>query len=112
MLTKQYTPSTIVYCFSNEEAMPRGGKRKGAGRKATGKVAMLIRVRPEVRRRLERSAKRARRTLSAEAERHLADVLRVAPPADEPTRALCFLINAAVKFARGIEVKDGHKFNW
>src|SRR5262249_10909348 len=94
--------------------MARGGRRKGSGRKPTGRrrVAMLIRVHPEVRRHLEHSAKRTRRTLSAEAEQHLADALRLAPPADEPTRALGFLINAAVKFARGIEAKDGHEFNW
>ena len=61
--------------------MARGGARKGSGRKSTGKVAMLVRVKPEVRARLERDAKRAKRSLSHEVELQL-DALSAAPRPD------------------------------
>jgi hypothetical protein len=81
--------------------MARGGKRRGAGRKPIGraKVAMLVRVSPDVRKRLERDAKRARRSLSREVELQLNDALRVAERGDPPTRALCYLIVHIVSMA-------------
>ena len=48
--------------------MARGGRRAGAGRKASGKVAMLVRVSPKVRGAIEREAQRSGRSLSAQAE--------------------------------------------
>ncbi|SRR6266487_4185905 len=89
--------------------MARGGKRKGAGRKPTGKVAMLVRVRPEVRRRLERDAKRARRSLSSEVERQLEDAFRAVERADPPTRALCYLISQIPWMADLISTTQGGK---
>ena len=48
--------------------MARGGRRAGAGRKASGKVAMLVRVSPKVRGAIEREAQRSGRSRSAQAE--------------------------------------------
>src|SRR5262249_45683154 len=92
--------------------MARGGKREGSGRKPTGKVAMLVRVQPEVRARLERAAKRAGRTLSHEAELALADVL-IKPQADPATRALCYLITRIPMIAKTAELAaSAPEFNW
>jgi hypothetical protein len=91
----------------------RGGKRKGAGRKPTGKVAMLVRVSPEVRERLDRDARRAgSKSLSSYVERQLADALRVVAPADKQTRALCYLITGAVECGRAIERAGEPEFSW
>jgi hypothetical protein len=92
--------------------MAKGGRRKGSGRKPTGKVAMLVRVAPEVRASLAREAKLGRRSLSAVAEAHLADAIRAAGPADKQTRALCYLITAMVKFAAGFDTTGDHRFSW
>jgi hypothetical protein len=93
--------------------MARGGKRKGAGRKPTGKVAMLVRVSPEIRTRLERDAKRAGRSLSHEAEVHLADALRASQRADKQTQALSYLIAQMVLFAQTVERAAGPpEFSW
>jgi hypothetical protein len=93
--------------------MAKGGKRKGAGRKPTGKVAMLVRVAPEVRARLERDAKRAGRSLSFVAEWHLSDAFRADSTLDkDPTRALYFLIKKLVAGARAEDTKNDHEFNW
>jgi hypothetical protein len=73
---------------------------------------MLVRVSPDVRRRLERDAKRARRSLSSEVERQLTDALRAAPPADPPTRALCYLIARIPMMARTVERIAPPEFNW
>jgi hypothetical protein len=79
-----------------------GGKRKGAGRKPTGKVPMLVRVDPEVRSSLDREAKRNRQSLSAVAERYLAYGSRKAPSADPDTEGLCHLIRSIGLFAPGL----------
>jgi hypothetical protein len=92
--------------------MARGGRRKGAGRKPTGKVAMLVRVKPDVRARLERDAKRARRTLSREIELQLEDAIRKSPPSDARTRALGYLISEIAKVARIMERVGSAKFDW
>jgi hypothetical protein len=94
--------------------MARGGKQKGAGRKPIGsrRVAMLIRVGPEVRARLERDAKRAGHSLSREAEHLLEDALAVAPSADQQTRALAYLVQQIVGVGRSIERSDAPEFNW
>jgi hypothetical protein len=78
-------------------AMARGGKRKGAGRKPIGKVAMLVRVAPEVRARLVREAKKARQSLSAATERHLTDTFRGQPTDPPKARALGSLIALAAR---------------
>jgi len=49
----------------------RGGRREGAGRKATGHVRMQLLVSPETRRKIESLAKRRKVTLS-EAVEHMA----------------------------------------
>jgi hypothetical protein len=92
--------------------MAKGGRRKGAGRKPTGKVAMLVRVSPEVRKRLERDAKRARRSLSSEIERQLTDALRAVPPVDPQTRALCYLITRIPRVARTFLHTPDLGFRW
>src|ERR1700756_481138 len=81
--------------------MGRGGKRKGAGRKPTGrsKVAMLVRVDPEVRSGLDREAERTGQSLSAVAERYLAYGSRKALSADPDTEGLCHLIRSISLFA-------------
>ena len=83
----QYSTVSIVYRFSKGMTMARGGARKGSGRKSTGKVAMLVRVKPEVRARLERDAKRAKRSLSHEVELQL-DALSAAPRPNAQMRAM------------------------
>jgi hypothetical protein len=91
--------------------MAKGGRRKGAGRKPAGKVAMLVRVAPEVRARLERDAKRANRSLSSEVELRL-DAIGAAPRADTHTRALCYLIAQAAKIAQTLERTAAPEFSW
>ena len=91
--------------------MAKGGKRKGSGRKATGKVAMLVRVAPETRTRLEREAKQKRQSLSAVAERHLTDAL-YGQPVDPQTRALCYLITRIPMIARTFARKADFEFTW
>jgi hypothetical protein len=61
---------------------------------------MLVRVSPELRRRLERDAKRARRSLSSEVERQLTDALRASRLGDRRTRALCYLITTVAELAQ------------
>jgi hypothetical protein len=89
----------------------RGGKRKGSGRKPTGKVAMLVRVAPETRTRLEREAKQKRQSLSAVAERHLSDALH-GQPVDPQTRALCYLITRIPMIARTFLHTPADGFRW
>src|SRR5262245_2030676 len=92
--------------------MAKGGRRKGAGRKPAGKVAMLVRVDPEVRARLERDAKRAGRSLSFEVELQL-DAISAAPRADTHTRALCYLIAQVAKIAQTLEREAAApQFSW
>ncbi len=52
----------------------RGGARKGAGRKQSGKVPMLLRLTPATAKRLRATAKREKLTLSEVAERSLTKV--------------------------------------
>jgi len=52
----------------------RGGARKGAGRKKSGKVPMLLRLTPATAKRLRAAAKREKITLSEVAERSLTKV--------------------------------------
>ena len=92
--------------------MPRGGKRRGAGSKPAGKLAMLVRGEPYVRARLERDAKRKRRTLSRQTELVLADAFRAAKPATAETRAFCYLIAQIVEAARGQKRTAPPEFNW
>jgi hypothetical protein len=98
--------------FQRNQRMARGGKRSGAGRKPTGKVAMLVRVRPEVRARLERDAKETDRSLSAEIEFQLEAAFRPVQPADAHTRALCYLITQIVHVAKTVERTRPPEFNW
>jgi hypothetical protein len=92
----------FVLHFKWRMIVARGGKRKGSGRKPTGKVAMLVRVDPEVRSGLDREAKRNKQSLSAVAERYLAYGSRKAPSANPDTEALCHLIRSVGLFARGL----------
>src|SRR5438105_941621 len=61
-------PQLCIINQTGEDDMARGGRRAGAGRKASGKVAMLVRVSPKVRGAIEREAQRSGRSLSAQAE--------------------------------------------
>jgi hypothetical protein len=92
--------------------MARGGRRKGSGRKPTGKVAMLVRVSPEIRTRIENDARRARRSLSLEAELALADALRAAPRSDKPTEALCYLIKQITAAGQTFGRTAAPEFDW
>jgi hypothetical protein len=78
---------------------------------------MLVRVAPELRKRLERDAKQADRSLSSEVERQLTDALRTAPAADRHTRALCYLIGQIAPFTAAIIKRPGEdietvEFDW
>jgi hypothetical protein len=66
----------------------------GGGRKPRGEGAAVhfnTRIAPEIRRRLERDAKRNKRSLSHEIEERLKDSIGIGKP-DEQIRALCYLI--------------------
>jgi hypothetical protein len=71
---------------------------------------MLVRVRPEVRERLERDAKRNRRSLSLEAEMQLTDALRVAPRGSAQIRALAYLLTQIA--TAGKTLKNGADLDW
>jgi len=53
---------------------PRGGARPGAGRKHSGRVPLMLRVRPQLARRLRAVAKKSGRSMSEIAEERLAGV--------------------------------------
>ena len=91
--------------------MARGGARKGSGRKSTGKVAMLVRVKPEVRARLERDAKREKRSLSHEVEIQL-DALSAAPRPDAQMRGLCYLVTQIAEIAETFDRSADPEFSW
>jgi hypothetical protein len=93
--------------------MAKGGRRKGAGRKpGDRRVALLVRVTPEIRSRLERDAKRGRRSLSAEAETYFNYALRKARP-EPQMRALSYLIEQTGEIAKSFERTGGApEFNW
>src|SRR5262249_58193110 len=74
------------------DGMARGGRRAGAGRKASGKVAMLVRVSPKVRGAIEREAERSGRSLSAQAEAILLEAALERSRGERKSRALAYLI--------------------
>jgi hypothetical protein len=82
----------------------RGGKRKGAGRRPTGKakIVTMVRLAPDIRARLERDAEQTGRSLTAVIEDHIAYASKAATPADAPTRALCYLIQRMAIYSRGL----------
>ena len=76
------------------------------------RLALLVRVLPEIRSRLERDAKRQGRSLSAEAESYFKNVLRKAPP-DPQMRALSYLIEQIGEIAKSFErTDDAPEFDW
>src|SRR5262245_3041099 len=77
--------------------MARGGRRAGAGRKASGKMAMLVRVSPKVRGAIEREAQRSGRSLSAQAEAILLEAALERSRGERKSRALAYLITQAAK---------------
>jgi hypothetical protein len=83
-------------------AWTKGGPRKGAGRKPTGNVPMLVRVSPAVRASLEREVEREGGSLSAAAERAIGAAAK-AFGADQQTKALCYLINQLVVIGKTLE---------
>jgi hypothetical protein len=72
--------------------MPRGGRRTGAGRKPSGKVALLVRVNPRIRGAIEREAERGGRSLSAQVEAMLIEAARDGSRAGRRSRALGYLV--------------------
>ncbi len=92
--------------------MRKGGRRPGAGRKPTGKVAMLVRVDPEVRDAIARAARHNRKSLSAQAESIFRDVQNAIARSDELTRALAFLATETSAVLRGMERAGGAAFDW
>jgi hypothetical protein len=73
---------------------------------------MLVRVSPEIRARIDRDARRARRSLSAEAELVLRDVLRPFPETDKSTRALCYLVAQLGTVGPTLQRTAKPEFNW
>jgi hypothetical protein len=92
--------------------MARGGKRAGAGRKATGKVAMLVRVSPKVRAAVEREAQRHGRSLSAQAEAILLEAALERSRADRKSRALGYLIAQVGKVMEISGRNEDIDFDW
>jgi hypothetical protein len=92
--------------------MAKGGRRAGAGRKTTGKVAMLVRVDPDVRGAIERAARRSGRSLSAQAEAIFLDVQNAAARNDELTRTLAYLVTQTCTVLRGLERAGSDAFDW
>lgn len=92
--------------------MARGGKRRGAGRptEPDAKVALLVRVRPETRRLIEKG--RGTRSLSAYAESLLLEAIHEPPKADRATHALMYLLGQAPVILRSAERLDGSDFDW
>ncbi len=90
-----------------------GGKR---GRKPTGKVALPLRVDPEIRAFLERQVKRPHLSLSAVAEYYLSAAISTAKTKkddDQSTHDFCNLVCEIVRISRLVERKRGAvQFNW
>jgi TraY domain-containing protein len=88
----------------------------GGGRKPRGEgpaVHFNTRIAPEIKRRLERDAKRSGRSLSREIELRLADAIKNAPEAGDQTRALAYLITQAARIAQTAERRPGTApFDW
>jgi hypothetical protein len=72
---------------------------------------MLVRVKPEVRARLERDAKREKRSLSREVEIQL-DALSAAPRPDAQMRGLCYLVTQIAKIAEAFDRSADPEFSW
>jgi hypothetical protein len=98
-----------------------GGRRKGSGRKPTGKakIITMVRLAPDVRARLQREAEQTEQSVSAVIEHHIAYASKALTPADRPTRALCYLIERMTIYARGLRTSDtedaepgAYGFNW
>ena len=92
--------------------MVSGGRRAGAGRKAGGKVAMLVRVSPKVRGAIEREAQRSGRSLSAQAEAILLDAALERSRGERKARALAYLITQAGKVMEAAARNEGAAFDW
>lgn len=92
--------------------MARGGRRAGAGRKASGKVAMLVRVSPKVRGAIEREAQRSGRSLSAQAEAILLEAALERSRGERKSRALAYLITQAGKVMEAAARNEGAEFDW
>jgi hypothetical protein len=96
--------------------MPRGGRRKAAGRKPTGrsKVAMLTRIAPETRKALE-DARGPNKSLSQVADEMLREGLKAKAKErrDAPMVALCYLIAETANACRAFTGPDGKPlFDW
>ncbi len=76
--------------------MARGGRRAGAGRKASGKVAMVVRVSPKVRGAIEHEAQRSGRSLSAQTEAILLEAAVERSHGERKSRALAYLSPSAL----------------
>jgi len=92
--------------------MARGGRRPGAGRKPSGKVAMLVRVSPKVRGAVAREAQRNGRSLSAQAEAILLEAALDRSRTERKSRALAYLITQAGKVMEAAGRNDGVTFDW
>src|ERR1700730_14257236 len=92
--------------------MARGGRRAGAGRKATGKVAMLVRVSPKVRGAIEREAQRNGRSLSAQTEAILLDAALEKPQAARRARSLPYLVTQVCAVMDSAGRGEGVEFDW
>ena len=92
--------------------MARGGRRAGAGRKPTGKVAMLVRVSPKIRGAIEREAQRNGRTLSAQAEAILLEAALEKARTERKSRALAYLVTQAGKVMEAAGRNEGVEFDW
>ena len=92
--------------------MARGGRRAGAGRKPTGKVALLVRVSPKVRGAIEREAQRSGRSLSAQTEAILLEAALERSRNDRKARALGYLIGQAAKVMEAAGRNEGVEFDW
>jgi hypothetical protein len=101
-------------CIENQTGggMARGGRRAGAGRKASGKVAMLVRVSPKVRGAIEREAQRSGRSLSAQAEAILLEAALERSRGERKSRALAYLVTQAGKVMEAAARNEGAEFDW
>ena len=91
--------------------MARGGRRAGAGRKASGKVAMLVRVSPKVRGAIEREAQRSGRSLSAQAEAILLEAALERSRGEHTSRAH-LPRHQAGKVMEAAARNEGAAFDW
>src|SRR5690349_19799647 len=91
--------------------MAQGGRRAGAGRKASGKVAMLVRVSPKVRGAIEREAQRSGRSLPAQAEAILLEAALERSRGERKSRALGYLITQAGKVMEAAARNEGAAFD-